>query len=276
MANYIFSKGKWRGHSQNDTIPTPVGKYLARRVDTDTGIEWFSDGYDWVRSGTPVGASDYTGPISGKKTGRFDGASTASGSGIFSGTFSTAGTAGGVTLDTTNGPYTLLTSGAVSGNTANFRWANPYTTRAWNPYLAVKFMIGTALNNRVHIGFKQVAFTAPADGTNDPLASTSGLMLVQTSSASANNFFIYANNGGGSSSPTDTGVQVAANTLYTIKFRALSDSKFQWSLNNSNWADVTTQIPASTTGLGNYNGIQTGETAAHTLKIYAIETKSDK
>lgn len=276
MAEYQFIKGMYRGHSQNDTIPSPVGKYLKRRQDTDTGIRYYSDGTDWIKSGTPVGINEFSGPITGKKTGRFDGASTASGSGIFSGSFSTAGTAGGVALDTTNGPYTLLTTGNVAGNTANFRWANPYTVRAWNPYLGVKFMIGTALNNRVHVGFKQVAFTAPADGSDDPLANTSGIMITQKTSGSANSFEICTNNGGANSNFTPTGITVAANTIYIIKFRALTDSKFQWSLNGSQWVDITTQIPASATPLGNYNGIQTGEAVAHTLRVYAIETISDK
>lgn len=275
MADYVFYKGIYRGNSQTDTIPSPVGKYLKRRQDTDTGIRYYSDGFDWIKSGTPIGINDVSGPITGKKIGKFEGTSTANGSGLF-GTFNTAGTAGGVGFDNINGSFVRYDTTNIAGNTANFRYANPFTTRAWNASLGVRFMINVGTNNRVHIGFKQAAFTAPVDGTDDPLANTSGIMLVQRPSASANNFEIATNNGAVTSNFTPTAIPVTANTLYEIKFRALSDLKFQWSLNDSQWFDITTQIPASITPLGNYNGIQTAEAVIHQFRIYAIEATSDK
>lgn len=58
MANYVFYEGRWRGHSQNDTIPEQAKTFLSRRQDTDTGIIYYYDGSDWLRSGThDVGAN---------------------------------------------------------------------------------------------------------------------------------------------------------------------------------------------------------------------------
>ena len=82
MANYVFSKGMYRGHSVNDTIPTPVGKYLKRRKDTDTGIVWYSDGTAWVKSGqasahNTTHYSNGTDVLDIKSLGGFAGGSTA-------------------------------------------------------------------------------------------------------------------------------------------------------------------------------------------------------
>lgn len=217
--------------------------------------------------------SALSGPIRGKKFGRFDGTSTSSGSGIFSGGFSQTGGAGAF-MDTVNGMYSRFDTGAVSGNTANMRYANPYTVRAFNPFLGIKFMLSVATNNRTHIGFKTTPTTAVADGTDDPLANISGVMIAQR--AADNTFQICSNNGSANSNFAPTGVSIVANTIYTIKFRAVGDSKFQYSLNGGAWTDITTQIPASTTAIGVYAGIQTAESAIHQQRIYGIETQSDK
>lgn len=50
MGDYTFYKGRWRGHSTNDTKPDPVGKYLQRLQETDTGIIYYSDGFNWINS----------------------------------------------------------------------------------------------------------------------------------------------------------------------------------------------------------------------------------
>lgn len=211
------------------------------------------------------------GPIRGtKKIGSFHGTSTATGMGIF-GTFSTAGTPG-VGFDSTNGVYNGLTTGAVNGNTANMRYANPYTQRSFNPYLGIRFQVMTATNNRVHIGFKQTPFTAPADDTDDPLSGIAGIMLVQRA---ADTIFQIATNNGTTTTFTSTGVTVDT-SVHTVEFRAVGDTKFQWAMDGGTWTDITATIPSSTTAIGCYVGVQTDETAAHVLRVYAIETQSDK
>lgn len=61
MGEYIFSSGRWEGHSVNDTIPDPVGKYLQRRYDTDTKIIYYSDGINWKRLDQVLGVHVDTG-----------------------------------------------------------------------------------------------------------------------------------------------------------------------------------------------------------------------
>jgi hypothetical protein len=59
MANYVLYEGRWRGHSTNDTIPPQALTFLSRRQDTDTGIIYYYDGHDWLRSGTHDVGSNY-------------------------------------------------------------------------------------------------------------------------------------------------------------------------------------------------------------------------
>ncbi len=223
--------------------------------------------------GTVYPITSLSGPVRGIKSGRWDGASATRGAGIFASDFSQVG-AGATTIDATNGVYQIFTTGATTGNGSLLRYANLYTTRAFNPYLGVRFMIGTATNNRIHIGFRSVVSAAIADGTDDPLSGISGIMLAQR--AADTNFQIATNNGT-TTTFTDTGTAIAASTLYTIEFRAdEANSKFQYSFNGGAWTDITATIPASGTALGMYSGIQTNENVAHALRIYAIETTSDK
>lgn len=47
MANYKLYIDTYVGHSVNDTVPSAVGKTNYRRIDTDTGVIWISDGTNW-------------------------------------------------------------------------------------------------------------------------------------------------------------------------------------------------------------------------------------
>jgi hypothetical protein len=223
--------------------------------------------------GRIIDITSLVGPIrsGGKKYGQFVGTSTAAGFGIFT-TFTTTGTLA-VGFDSTNGTYNGLTTSTVNGNGANMRFANPYTQRSFNPYLGVRFLVGTATNNRIHIGFKTTPFTAVTDDTDDPLATISGIMLVQR--AADTNFFICTNDGDANSTFTDTGVAVNT-SIHTIEFRAVGDTKFQWALDGGTWTDITSNIPGSTTAIGFLAGVQNDDGTAHTLRIYNIETSSDK
>lgn len=59
MTEYQFIKGRWRGHSTNDTIPPQAERYLSRKEDTDTGIISYWDGAEWIRSGTHDTGANY-------------------------------------------------------------------------------------------------------------------------------------------------------------------------------------------------------------------------
>jgi hypothetical protein len=216
--------------------------------------------------------SGMIGPVRGRKMGRYDGSnSTNQCAGIFS-ALTTMGTLTGVQTSTANGNSCRYTSGAVAGNAAGHKFATAYTTRAWNPYLGVRFKLGTATNNRVFIGWNNGV--DPAASTEDPLSGVNGVMLVQRSTDTT--FQISANNGT-TSTFTSTGVTVDNTSVFTIEFRAdAANNKFQWSLNGSTWADIAGVIPASTSYLAYTAHIQTAEAVAHTIDIFATETVSDK
>lgn len=223
--------------------------------------------------GTAIDITGMSGPIEGKKMGRYDGTSSAGATGIFAGAVNNTG-ALNTSIDTTHGTFYRFNTGAVAGNGANFKCISVYTIRAFNPYLGVKFMVDVVTNNRITVGFKSNPSIVIPDGTDEPMPSVSGIMLVQR--AGDTTFFIATNNGAATSTFTNTGVTVLANTLHTFRVRAVGDTKFQWSVDGGAWTDITTTIPASTTTLGFYAGIQTNEAIIHQIKIFGAETWSDK
>ena len=207
--------------------------------------------------------------------GEVSGTSSTNGTGIFNGNIATSGTVAASSFDTTNGPSYSYTTGNVAGNAASHKSVNLYTCRAFNPILIVKFMVTVATNNRTWIGWRASTNADPASGVEDALATATGVLLTQRSTDT--NWQIATNNGNANSTFLDTGVAVAANTLYTLKLIGdASNNKFQWSLNGSQPADLTTTIPTGTTSLLYYSGAQTAEAVAHTMKIFRVRTRSDQ
>lgn len=219
---------------------------------------------------------DVYGCVRGRKTGEYLATSTAAGRGIFEGGL-TMGTNGSLGFDNVNGKYHLLSTGALSGNANSWRYINTYTCRGFNAYIGYRIMFTTSIsNNRLHTGLKSNPSTVVADGTDDPLAGVTGIMIAQR--AGDTNFWIAYNTGAGSSTWQDTGVPIVQNTHYKLELRAdEANSKWQFNINDAGWTDVSGGGgPGSTAEMGMFGGFQTAEGVIHSCRLYAIETTSDK
>lgn len=250
-----------------DTKPTtrPANTIF---IETDTGLFYKYNGSSWVFF------QGMTGPVRQKKIGGYTATSSVNGWGIF-GSMTNTGTFAANQFDNTNGTYAKMSTTSTINSASTHKYSAFITIRAFNPVLAVKFKNATsATSNILYTGFK-ASSGDPTGGTTDPLASNSGIMLVQR--AADTQYQICTNSGGANSTFTSTGVNVDTTTVNTIVFRADdANTKWQWSLNGSAWTDVTTTIPASTTQLVYMSGIQTTEAVIHDLWLYGVDISSDK
>lgn len=212
------------------------------------------------------------GPVTGKRTGSLMGTIGTNQNGLFTNNMTNTGGAT-PTMDNTNGIYTPYNTSASIGSASGYRTTNNYTIRNFNPIILVNFAVSVATNNRAWVGF--ISNTAlPASGVEDALANLSGVMLTQRSTDTT--WQIATNNGGTNSTFVDTTVTVVAGTLYQLIIKAdATNNKFQWSLQGSAFADLTTTIPAATTTLGYGMMCQTAEAVTHGIRNYNVETVSD-
>lgn len=222
--------------------------------------------------GTVIDITGMIGPVTGKRTGSLIGTTATNQNGLFTNNMLNTGGAT-TTMDNTNGCYTPYNTATTIGDNSAYRTNNNWTMRNFNPIIAVEFAISVATNNRAWIGFRS-SNALPAIG-DEPMISLSGVMLVQRSGDTT--WQIATNSGNATSTFVDTGVTITAGTQYTLIIKAdAANNKFQWSLNGSAFADLTTTIPAATTPLGFFMGNQTAEPVTHAIRNYNVEAVSDR
>ena len=191
----------------------------------------------------------WTLPITKKHVTMYQGGTLSSNWGFGAGVISTVGTINDHFNSGTDGRYAQFQSGAVSGNQAGQRGnsANIAVCRALQPRFLCKFRIPVLTAMRLFIGFHS-SLSAFLTGT-DPINAAEGIFLCYRSDVDTN-FQIAHNDSSGATVFADTTIPPNTSTINTLEIKAPSgDTKFQWSLNGSALADITTDIPASTTPL---------------------------
>jgi hypothetical protein len=119
--------------------------------------------------------------------------------------------------------------------------------RSYNPLLEIKMTLNQSTNERMAFGFSG-SVANPTAGT-EPLATQSGVLFWLDTSVDAN-WHIAQNNGAATSDLTTINNVAAADTNpHIFGLRAVTDTKFQYQYDGGTWTDITTKIPASTTGL---------------------------
>lgn len=162
---------------------------------------------------------------------------------VAAGTPTTAGS-----IDNTHAYYRNYASAASTNASAGITFGNintPETMRKWNPYLRFKVATPSTSSQRMLMGFSSTF----APTTDTFLATTSSGVVVGYRSTDAN-FSVFNNDGaGGAMAVTSSGIpkDTAVRTFEIIFNDSIPNCVV--TMNGSTIATITTQFPASTTGL---------------------------
>lgn len=206
-----------------------------------------------------------------KMSGGLSLAAAATANGTLSGMIAGTGTLTS-TSSTTEGYFKRPTTTNVSGNFAGYRFSI-FAIRNQNPRIKVKFKLAQTAVQRLNIMFSSGSSGFP--GGDDPLNALSGFGL-HIKSTDTTTFYIAHNDGAGATVDDSTGVATDTNK-HTIELQAVAASnKFQWSLDGSAFADVTTEIPAAGDTIGMWVTIETAEAVAKNMDVYYIWAEWDQ
>ncbi len=175
------------------------------------------------------------------------------------------------TADSTGG-YVTFDTGSTINSIYGYRFTFAPMQRINNCYFKTAIYPGQTTASRIFAGFYNV--TSGAVSSADPLSANSGVALWFDSAVSAN-WKRGHNDGAGAGVYDDTGVALAASTLYPVEIYAVADNKFRFVFNGTA-TDITTDIPASTTNLGFHIYIENTTGASKTLRTYYIIVRNDK
>ena len=223
-----------------DTKPTTSAGSLF--VETDLGRMMIYDGSVWQ--------SLYLTRADVRKVGTWWGSANTTADGIIGGRLSATavGTASNSAVHDENGIYTAYSTGGTINSIAGHRCGVRLMTRINNCYFKSKFATGSNISDmRIFFGF--VAATADPASSSDPLNALEGVGLWYDSAVSGN-IKVMHNDTSGASAVDDTSIALATTTDYTIEIYAVSDTKFQFVLNDGAPIDISSNIPTSTTTLG--------------------------
>ncbi len=141
--------------------------------------------------------------------------------------------------------------------------------RSISPMIEARLAPRTALTTeRVFFGFH--SSTAAPTSLASPLDSLSGVAFFYDSAVDGN-WHIHQNDGTATAlTSAVANVAAAATTPHIFALRATGDTKFQYQYDGGGWVDIpTSQIPASTTGLGMSWYIEAlAGSAARALDVY--------
>ena len=209
------------------------------------------------------------------KTGAWYGSIANFGDGILAGRIvsSNVGTGSNSgTLDST-GQYRTFSTGATTNSLASIRSDTLVTNRIQNGYFKAKITTGSNIaNTRIFCGLINSG-AAPASSA-DPLNALEGIMLWYDSAVNANWRRLH-NDSSGAGTSDDTSVAVATSTDYIVEIYALADTKFRFVFNGVS-TDISSNIPASATGLSFRIGIENTTGSDRTLKAHYAEVKCDR
>jgi len=217
--------------------------------------------------------------LANKKYGAYVGLGTTQSTGILgaNGTAIAVGTgaSGGISRVSGAGLGWRHTTGATINSIGGARFnSNLFTQRDFNPWAQIRMRINQTANTRCFWGFTS-SNAAPTSGA-DQLNALSGVMFGYDSGVDGN-WHIYQNNGtGASDSTTIANVAAAGTGIHTFALRAdEANTKFQYSYDGGAWADINTDIPASSTGMGLIFQIENLTGSAMTMDVYYMEIIQD-
>jgi len=208
------------------------------------------------------------------KTGSWYGTATTIGNGILTSRLQaiTVGTGANSDASDSTGIYRTFDTNATINSLAGIRCDNAMFRRILNCYFKTALYLNSVSNVRVFAGF--VANSSAPASAADPLNALEGVALWFDSAVSAN-WKRYHNDSSGAGTVDDTSVAAATSTLYPVEIYAVGDSKFRIVFNGVS-TDISSNIPASTTGLAFWVYMENTTGASRTMRAYYINTRTDK
>ena len=249
--------------ASTDTKPvTPMVTGGSLLLETDTGRLQLHDGSRWQTLYA-------TRPDVGKSGAWFGNAPTTA-DGLMGGRMSSIAVGTGTDAQVTDstGNYRTYDTAATINSLAGHRGSVRSMTRIGNAYFKCKFRTGSSIANlRIFIGF--AGSTSDPASSADPGNALNVVAFWYDAGVSANIKRMH-NDGSGASTVDDTGTALATSTTYTVEIYAVSDTKFQFVLNNGTPVDISSDIPASTTTLNWRTYIENTTGASRTLDNYYV------
>lgn len=143
--------------------------------------------------------------------------------------------------DDADGSWLSHTTAASSGSATSMRSAIPadQVRRDWLPDLEIRIKTGSAISTvRYWIGLTDALPNSSADPT------LHGAMFRFDTGASDSNWQAWTNDNSGGGSAQDTGVAVAADTVYVMRIRCLA-STIEFSINGTLVATASSNLPSA-------------------------------
>ena len=172
------------------------------------------------------------------------------------------------------GIYRTYDTSSTINNLAGFQSNNAFLRRIRNATFKTAIYLNSVTNVRVFAGL--VASTSAPASSADPLNALEGIGLWLDSAVSGD-FKIMHNDSSGASTVDALSPAVTAGTatLYPLEIMAISDSKFRFKFQGVA-TDVSSNIPASTTGLCFRVYMENTTGSSRTYRMYYVVVSSDK
>lgn len=194
------------------------------------------------------------------------------GTGIFAGSTTTVDAARTVGVNQFGRYYQSDTS-SVSGNNAGHRVPDSCFRMDEQNILILNLGISSTASIRFFAGNINAAGTNFANCVDSDTLGSAGYGVQFSASRGDTNFQIVSYDGT-TQTTTNSGVAVAANTLYSFEFRILTSTNVAWKIFNSSGSllgsgNITTNLPSSTTTFFTTAAIETQTTAVKSLYSYS-------
>lgn len=210
------------------------------------------------------------------KTGHFYGTGAETGSGIFTQFLQQPNGTAIRQRTSASGIWQHYSTDATTSATCATRTLDTFVARAQNPTFSAKIRMPTTIaNQRVYVGFTSDVTQDPKNGNF--LDGKHGVMFcygyqIGDGDGSTGHWYIMCNNGAGTSFLQSTGITAFVGKIaIVLKFDDVNN-KVSWSINGGAFSDITTQVPASTTLMGEAWGIQTTTTSTRDLDVFYVDT----
>jgi len=201
------------------------------------------------------------------KHGSWYGSSDIGASGFFSGRIVAINVGTGSNAqgnDSGGGFYRTYSTGATINSLAGHRYDLQHMYRLQNVYFKAELHLNHNTNVRVFVGL--VADASAPTSQADPLNAKAGIGLWFDSAVNAN-WRRYHNDASGAGVSDDTTVAALTATHYPVEIYGHGDTKFRFIFNGVS-TDITTDIPASTTGLAYWVYMENTTGANRTMSVY--------
>lgn len=146
-----------------------------------------------------------------------------------------------------DGPWHQMSTTTAADNVCSLVYTTPFTAAGWLPDVTVLVKTTTSdltANTRLWLGF----FSATPATSDTP--NVSAVAVRYSTSASDAGWKIYSCDGAGNFTVVSTTATIAQSTVYAVRFRFITATECEVSINGVIIGTASATMPASTTLLG--------------------------